>query len=28
VCRTVVPDMVEVHERHRVACHLVKEGAL
>jgi peptide/nickel transport system ATP-binding protein len=27
-CRTVVPDLVLVKERHRVACHLVKEGSL
>ena len=27
-CRTVVPDLVSVKERHRVACHLVKEGSL
>jgi peptide/nickel transport system ATP-binding protein len=26
-CRTVVPDLVSVKERHRVACHLVKEGS-
>ncbi len=28
VCRTVVPDLVTVKERHRVACHLVKENSL
>ena len=28
VCRTEVPDLVTVKERHRVACHLVKEGSL
>ena len=28
VCRTEVPDLVSVKERHRVACHLVKEGSL
>lgn len=28
VCRTAVPDLVTVKERHRVACHLVKEGTL
>jgi peptide/nickel transport system ATP-binding protein len=28
VCRTVVPDLVSVGERHRVACHLVEEGTL
>jgi len=28
VCRTEVPDLVLVKERHRVACHLVKEGPL
>lgn len=27
-CRTVVPDLVSVKERHRVACHLVKEASL
>ncbi|MBI5959304.1 MAG: ABC transporter ATP-binding protein [Chloroflexi bacterium] len=27
-CRTVVPDLVSVKERHRVACHLVKEDSL
>ncbi len=26
LCRTEVPEMVEVAQRHRVACHLVKEG--
>lgn len=28
VCRAEVPDLVSVKERHRVACHLVKEGSL
>ena len=28
VCRTEVPDLVPVQKRHRVACHLVKEGSL
>jgi peptide/nickel transport system ATP-binding protein len=28
VCRTEVPDLVPVKERHRVACHLVEEGSL
>ncbi|NTW37313.1 MAG: ABC transporter ATP-binding protein, partial [Syntrophobacteraceae bacterium] len=28
VCRTEVPELVPVKERHRVACHLVKEGSL
>ena len=28
VCRTDVPDLVPVRERHRVACHLVKEASL
>ena len=28
VCRTEVPDLVLVQKRHRVACHLVKEGSL
>ncbi|MBX3062183.1 MAG: ABC transporter ATP-binding protein [Anaerolineae bacterium] len=28
VCRTVVPDLVTVKERHRVACHLVNEDSL
>jgi peptide/nickel transport system ATP-binding protein len=27
VCRTEVPDLISVKERHRVACHLVKEGS-
>ncbi len=27
-CRTEVPDLINVKERHRVACHLVKEGSL
>ncbi|WP_119071201.1 ABC transporter ATP-binding protein [Aggregatilinea lenta] len=28
VCRTVVPDLVLVKERHRVACHLVEAESL
>lgn len=28
ICRTEVPEMTTVRERHRVACHLVKEGVL
>ncbi|HEX3050944.1 MAG TPA: ABC transporter ATP-binding protein [Aggregatilineaceae bacterium] len=28
VCRTVIPDLVLVKERHRVACHLIKENSL
>ncbi len=28
VCRTEVPDLIPIKERHRVACHLVKEDAL
>jgi peptide/nickel transport system ATP-binding protein len=28
VCQTEVPDLVTVKERHRVACHRVKEGSL
>ncbi len=28
VCRTKVPDLIPVNERHRVACHLVEESAL
>jgi peptide/nickel transport system ATP-binding protein len=28
ICRTDVPDLVAVKERHRVACHLVKENSL
>jgi peptide/nickel transport system ATP-binding protein len=28
VCRTEIPDLVLVQKRHRVACHLVKEGSL
>jgi len=28
ICRTVAPDLISVKERHRVACHLVKEGSL
>ncbi len=28
VCRTKVPDLVIVKERHRVACHLVEENSL
>ena len=27
-CRTEIPDLITVKERHRVACHLVKEGSL
>ncbi len=27
VCRTEIPELVLVRERHRVACHLVKEGS-
>jgi peptide/nickel transport system ATP-binding protein len=28
VCRTVVPELVTVKDRHRVACHLVTESVL
>ena len=28
VCRTEVPDLVTIKERHRVACHLVEEDSL
>ncbi len=28
VCRTEIPDLILVKERHRVACHLVKENSL
>jgi peptide/nickel transport system ATP-binding protein len=28
VCRTEVPELVTVKERHRVACHLVEENSL
>ncbi len=28
ICRTEVPDLVTIKERHRVACHLVKETSL
>jgi peptide/nickel transport system ATP-binding protein len=28
VCRTDVPDLITVQKRHRVACHLVKEGSV
>ena len=28
VCRTDIPDLVQAKERHRVACHLVKENSL
>jgi len=28
VCRTEVPDLISVKERHRVACHLIKEDSL
>ena len=27
LCRTDVPELLEVAERHRVACHLVKDGS-
>jgi peptide/nickel transport system ATP-binding protein len=27
VCRTEIPELVLVRDRHRVACHLVKEGS-
>jgi peptide/nickel transport system ATP-binding protein len=27
-CRTVVPELITVKERHRVACHLVKEDTV
>jgi peptide/nickel transport system ATP-binding protein len=27
VCRTTVPDLISVKQRHRVACHLVEETA-
>ncbi len=27
ICRTDVPEMLQVAERHRVACHLVKDGS-
>lgn len=27
VCRTVAPEMIQVGDRHRAACHLIKEGA-
>lgn len=27
-CRTVVPELIAVKERHRVACHLVKEDTV
>ncbi len=27
-CRTEIPDLILVNERHRVACHLVEEGSL
>lgn len=26
ICRTVVPEMITLEDRHRVACHLVKDG--
>ena len=26
ICRTVVPEMITLENRHRVACHLVKDG--
>jgi len=28
ICRTEVPELVTVRDRHRVACHLVKESSL
>jgi peptide/nickel transport system ATP-binding protein len=28
ICMTEVPELVAVRERHRVACHMVKEGSL
>lgn len=28
VCRTEVPELISVKERHRVACHLVQENSL
>ena len=28
VCRTEVPELITVKDRHRVACHLVAEGAV
>jgi peptide/nickel transport system ATP-binding protein len=28
ICRTEVPELVTVRERHRVACHMSKEGSL
>ncbi len=28
ICRTEAPDLITVKERHRVACHLVKESSL
>lgn len=28
ICRTEVPEMISVRDRHRVACHLVKENSL
>ena len=27
VCRTVAPEMIQVGDRHRAACHLIKEAA-
>ena len=27
VCRTETPELIQVKDRHRVACHLVKEGS-
>jgi peptide/nickel transport system ATP-binding protein len=28
ICRTEVPELITVRDRHRVACHLVKESSL
>ena len=28
ICRTEVPEMTALQDKHRVACHLVKEGVL
>ncbi|MCC7448777.1 MAG: ABC transporter ATP-binding protein [Anaerolineae bacterium] len=28
ICRTEAPDLVTIKDRHRVACHLVEEGAI
>jgi peptide/nickel transport system ATP-binding protein len=27
VCRSVIPEMIQIGDRHRAACHLIKEGA-